>query len=705
MKLTGEEIKKIVIADNVKANLVFSELKINSGADAAVEIGKKAVLNVKFIKENKIIGTGKDGIVLKEESALKILKDSEGSLLIEKDENALTPDVPAIVLKDDKSEFTMEGGTLISDITRAEDTQKLNVTGGSLKAEKLKGTVVNEAGDKLYKTVVPTGQNEKAVDKLSITLDGQKYSYGSKGIIPDETNSIYIYLPKAGTARVIADDVVSGGKVAETSGTAANNLKKEEAVLTLTVPSFDKVTYGYENQPAAKNITIKNAGSKAETLKVEIVSGKEYFELKDSGNVEIPVDGSDETYEIQPKKGLAAGSYEVKVRVTYNGGKTVEAAGTFAVEKAKLTPVITIKKKVYDGTTDASGTVTLKGAVGQDKPKLKDGVTFKFNSKNVAKADKVTVENMELDEESAKNYVLTETSAKVDASITKAPHTKGNGAPKKSSIKAIYKPASENDETEEKWQLQMTTYGGQEYLFTGGNVTKLSEKNLASKNWAFGKKETAADRLISLGVEANKTYAVWTRYAGDDNHFAGKKVERMTVTIQRETKTYTAADNAITGLTEGVNYRTGVKLTFAAVGAGMDNENPISGDERYLPKSWKISSDHPWTKAPYTAAFQINKSGSYTLQVSFKKQAYDGEGWSDTGETSTLDLDFTTSATGVIPTTNGSGGNGTGTGGGNGKGSSAAKSGDSSSIMLFAAAFAGAGSVLTGYGFRRKRKK
>lgn len=57
-------------------------------------------------------------------------------------------------------------------------------------------------------------------------------------------------------------------------------------------------------------------------------------------------------------------------------------------------------------------------------------------------------------------------------------------------------------------------------------------------------------------------------------------------------------------------YDTNSKITFTAVGAGMDNESPKKGDTRYLPGSWKITETRTWDAAPYTATFRVSKAGT-----------------------------------------------------------------------------------------------
>lgn len=49
------------------------------------------------------------------------------------------------------------------------------------------------------------------------------------------------------------------------------------------------------------------------------------------------------------------------------------------------------------------------------------------------------------------------------------------------------------------------------------------------------------------------------------------------------------------------NYTTETKITFTAVGAGMDIENPIKGDVRYQPLNWEVLEARSWDGAPYSA--------------------------------------------------------------------------------------------------------
>lgn len=101
-----------------------------------------------------------------------------------------------------------------------------------------------------------------------------------------------------------------------------------------------------------------------------------------------------------------------------------------------------------------------------------------------------------------------------------------------------------------------------------------------------------------------------------------------------------AAQNSISGISSD-NYTTQSKITFTAIGAGMDNENPRKGDVRYCPASWGVFNNNTWKGAPYSAAFGMGQAGSYNLSVIFNRQQYDGESWVNTGEQDKKTVTFT----------------------------------------------------------------
>ena len=106
-------------------------------------------------------------------------------------------------------------------------------------------------------------------------------------------------------------------------------------------------------------------------------------------------------------------------------------------------------------------------------------------------------------------------------------------------------------------------------------------------------------------------------------------------------KLASAENNTITGIEYNGVYTTQSKISFTAVGAGMDNTSPRKGDTRYEPKSWTVLNNTlGWDAAPYTASFGLAKSGDYTLKVNFEQQKYDGNSWQPTNTTDTRQVSF-----------------------------------------------------------------
>jgi hypothetical protein len=113
-------------------------------------------------------------------------------------------------------------------------------------------------------------------------------------------------------------------------------------------------------------------------------------------------------------------------------------------------------------------------------------------------------------------------------------------------------------------------------------------------------------------------------------------------------KTADPSQNQIAGISG--KYPASSKVSFTAIGAGMDNADPKSGDTRYVPDSWAVVNRYSWEKAPYTASFGMAKAGTYTLSVTFKQQKYNGSAWADTGVEDQKSVAFTVEQATATPT-------------------------------------------------------
>lgn len=179
---------------------------------------------------------------------------------------------------------------------------------------------------------------------------------------------------------------------------------------------------------------------------------------------------------------------------------------------------------------------------------------------------------------------------------------------------------------------------------------------------------------------------------------AAVKVQ-FTVKAVRKAKIADPADNKITGISPD-GYTTQSKITFTAVGAGMDNESPGKGDVRYVPYNWKVINTNSWSSAPYTAAFGITKAGTYTLTVVFDCQKYNGSEWKNTGDQDTKQVNFSITQAQTVTATP------TPTPQPNGAtAKSAVKTGDTTNIAPFVIILAIAAGCIVGVVVYKKRKK
>ncbi len=124
-------------------------------------------------------------------------------------------------------------------------------------------------------------------------------------------------------------------------------------------------------------------------------------------------------------KPVNAGDYYMKASVPADGNNYAAITKdflAFTIAKAKLTPAIhlTENSKVYDGSTAVTGaSIVLTGAVSGEQPAA-TAASYAYNSANVAQAEKITATGIALTGTWGNNYELTDTTAEIPATITKA---------------------------------------------------------------------------------------------------------------------------------------------------------------------------------------------------------------------------------------------------------------------------------------------
>ena len=113
-----------------------------------------------------------------------------------------------------------------------------------------------------------------------------------------------------------------------------------------------------------------------------------------------------------------AGSYTVTATVAENSNYLgFTATDTFTINRKTLTVSATANNKVYDGTTDATGTITLTGAVNSETPTAT--ATFAFDTASAGTGKTVNVTAITLDSAYTANYALNTTTTTSTADITK----------------------------------------------------------------------------------------------------------------------------------------------------------------------------------------------------------------------------------------------------------------------------------------------
>ncbi len=121
--------------------------------------------------------------------------------------------------------------------------------------------------------------------------------------------------------------------------------------LAVTAPTFDAVLVGYE-QPQAKAIRIQNTGNSDVEISGVALSSLDAFTLT-QGTAAVAAGETNETYLVQPNAGLAAGSYQATVTVTYHNGKEATAELRFTVSAEDDDAVRRVEALIDDiGTVD-----------------------------------------------------------------------------------------------------------------------------------------------------------------------------------------------------------------------------------------------------------------------------------------------------------------------------------------------------------------
>ena len=410
-------------------------------------------------------------------------------------------------------------------------------------------------------------------------------------------------------------------------------------------PDFGSMEEGYAAAPEAKTITLTNTGNVTLSNLAVQTDGSSFTAGALSGTTVEP--GQSVTFTVAPVAGLSANTYSQIFTVTSDQAPQVQITASFAVTKPAENPVLTADRTSIDfGTAEAGyakapgavtvtltngGNVTLSGMGLQTS-----GNGFTVSQLSAVAADpgqQVTFTVAPVAGLAAGPYSqqITVTSDKAPAVTIKVDFTVTNAVVKVTGVGKVADISVANGVAKSAEGLKLPS--------TVKISTNKGDMN-ASVKWdvkgcAYNPNSTESQKF---SVKGNVTLP-----DGVTNPDNLNLVVSVNITTSRGPIVSSASDNTITGISSDGAYTTETKITFTAVGAGMDITNPIKGDVRYQPLYWEVLESRSFDSAPYSATFRMGKNGSYTLTVTYNQQKFDGSNWVNTGTQDTKQVSFNVS--------------------------------------------------------------
>ena len=465
-------------------------------------------------------------------------------------------------------------------------------------------------------------------------------------------------------------------------------------------PDFGTLVDGYTELPASQTITLTNEGN-ADAVLSDAVSSTgaaqgQYFDI--TWQAQTVKSGDKAIFTIQPKVNLTANAtpYTETFTITdTTNGKSIPITATVTVNSPD--PSLDVSgqlidfaaaKKGYSEIAPQQFTVTNNGNVTEtlEQPALTNftvsvnpaqltlapGATAVYTVQPKAGLD-VGAYSETIKVSSDKSVIVNFQVVKGNAVLTKIQQPAAvtglaNGTKKDAS--SLKLPSTVVVETTE----------GSMKAAVSWNVKEASYKQSSTDAQKFTVSGTVT---LPSGVDNDNKISLATSVEVSVNAYSAKVAS--------------AENNKITGIDVNGVYTTQTKISFTAVGAGMDNNSPKKGDTRYVPQSWTVINTNVWNAAPYTASFGLAQSGDYTLKVAFAQQQYDGSSWKATGTTDTRQVSFsiakakvTAPGTNLTPAANRK---------------SSVKTGDNTPILPFVCILIIAAGAIGGVVFYKKKNK
>ena len=424
---------------------------------------------------------------------------------------------------------------------------------------------------------------------------------------------------------------------------------------------FGSVVEGYTEAPQAKTATLTNEGN-ADAVLSDVFSDQgeiRYFDVSLSSQ-QISANGGTAAFSVRPKNNLSAGTYTESFTITdTTSGQNIVLTASVTVDTAKHSLGISTDtldfasaKKGYSGIGGQQVTVTNNGNVTETliQPTAKYFTVTASSALTIQPGETAVftvTPTSGLDVNSYQETIKISSEATETAFDAYFQVFKGTV-----SLTKIQNPSDisgiANGTAKDAQKLQLPSVVVIET--TGGKAKAKVAWDV--QNCSYKVSDTAAQSFTVKGAV--------TLPDGVDNDNKVELVAYVKVNVEAYTPKKASADNnKITGIEHNGVYTTQSKISFTAVGAGMDNSSPKKGDIRYIPLNWTVINTNTWDEAPYTACFGLAKSGDYTLKVVFQQQQYNGESWKNTDAQDTKQVAFsitkakvTAPGTNVTPTAN-----------------------------------------------------
>lgn len=484
----------------------------------------------------------------------------------------------------------------------------------------------------------------------------------------------------------------------------------EKVILVEAQPEtvqYDSLQEGY-SQPEATTVTLTNQGNTDVILEQPLA---ENFDVSALSSEELLV-GESVTFTVVPKTGLTEGTYEEEIQIfPAVVADNEEEAEPLAVVEAKITvekekeePIYRLTVKPEFLSFEAREAGYTEAPESQKVTVVNEGNTAITLEKPMSSYFRIGNLSQEVLEPGEKCYFNIRPKNGLEEGDYMETITIPNDAEADAQVEADFSVTMESVEflgIQGTADITGLKNGTEKTAKALGLPSSVVIKTTNGKMQA-GVKWNVEDSAYDPSKKEAQTFKVYGRVAlpeevENPNEISLTTSVKVSVKAAYIPKVPSASENRITGIaSEG--YTTQSKITFTAIGAGMENTSPRKGDVRYLPLKWKVINTNSWQDAPYTATFGITKAGTYTLKVMFERQKFDGNTWVNTGEQDTKQVNFSISqAQNVTPTPKAQQRNG-------GK-KNAVATGDTTAIMPFVIILIVAVICIAGVVVYRKKKK